>query len=1048
MILAQILKRSVADDEPVLKEFLETMAEPFIAAHSLTAAKGSTHHYFGKNPDQSMVAHIFNGLFPAMRLLALAQHSRPRPYLSDRAQRLYVLGYLMHDLNKIRGLMEEVGTANQAQVQLALTMLREELERLNVQAFFPDYALYLQDILYLVVNTQLESGANHSVYQFRDLRHDDEREIGRARDLCKFSDCLAFLVKTPSDVLHGEGRTTFERVVREISGSRFSLVYHQFSDVRGLLTNTVNNGVKSWLAAEPTEGEIGSFVPYLYFPNGIVYLKTDQQAQPDLSTPALWGAIREKLGEECIDSINENTPGFKFNALSNLKYPGYFEDLLTPLGFTDLLVKACLRTRANVTKSTFESLQSIEAAGKLPPNFNLDYYPLDDARIAIVGRFLLNFDKIILERIKQPDVRQELTLQIRTIFKLSDETAALAQQIPSSGGLDYRYFWLGAQFVAQHRTLDQEGEEPGSVAHFLNSFIAQTRPLFELALQESWQGTLLPQLAKYVEAHLSFGGFGHNFTPTPTLPDFQAELDNYVSAKRRQQARLPCTVCNSSYLVEGRKQNDTEVLFQPWVYKNRLPLYVSENAGGICAICLLEMMLRQLRQQDELKLTGKDFEEQQIKFCYLYPSYFFTTETAALVGQVVNSLKTLSIKELSRKLSDTLLEPVDYLGLDMFQSDESYEENVRRRGYYRMDYDEKDTQGLIFFGLKALSREPTATETWAIPAMLGLMLPLVLGCKAVISDNYMPLFASGEDFKETVVLDAPHHFLSYLLTSDPDVTEGMNERQLERERDKLRITPAGRVRIDKVLEKLRLLSRVYFINYDTYGEEKGEPKWSMLNRVARGVRSDPLNIFRFLAMQARAKDAKSLVEGYWPMQTRRYMQAYTDIWNGLKQVTVGDDPMEIISNMVERYTTFYRPTFRSASIVRPVDIAAKVLFANPQERVQHETEYAQDVKLVMQGELMRWLDRVRGSEGAGRAAFYGKEISEKEAPAIQAFTDFFYDDVYRAYCRGQAGLLRSRLNNIKSGCEAYYSLNWRKWSKNPPETSDPNTDANAALPNV
>jgi CRISPR-associated protein Csc3 len=1026
MLQAQILKRCVSDDEPVLADFVASMVEPFITQHSLTAAKGSTHHYFGKNPDQSMVAHVFNGIFPTMRLLALAQKFRRREYLSDTGQRLYILGYAMHDLNKIRGLMEEISTADQSQVQIALGMLQEELQHLNTVAFFPQYEAYLEDILYLVVNTQLESGANRSSYQFPNRCH-DEREIERARDLCTYSDCLSFLVKNPADVLHGEARATFERVVRDVSDNRFSLAYHQFSDVRGLLTNTINNGVKNLLSPEPEDAsQVGAFISYLYFPNGIVYLQTQRDAQPDLSSGRVWDAVAKTLSADALSRINENTPGFGFNQKSNLKYPTYFEDLLKAVDFINLMIKVCLRTRANVTKSTGEVLQTMTATNKLPPEANLNYYPAEDERIAIVGRFLLNFDKLIMERVLQPEAREALVQLIKATFGFSDEVMAVAEKIPSNGGMDYRYFWLGAQFVARQRHLSPEGEEVGSLRHFLTSFVTAAQPLLEPALQETWRGNLLPQLQKYVTTHLSFGGLGPN--NQPDLPDFQAELGNYLAAKRQPQAKFPCTICNSSYLVEGRKQTDAEVLFQPWVYKNRLPLHANENAGGVCAICLLEMMLRQLKQKDELKLTGKDFEEIRLKFLYLYPCYFFTTETSQLIQELIASLDTFSISETNKKLADTALEPAQYLALELFQSSEAYDEENKPRGYYRMDYDEKDAQGLIFFGMKALNRDPSATETWALPALMGLMLPLVLGCKVVVSDNYLPLFASGEDFKETVVLDAPHHFLSYLLTSDLDSTEGLTEKRLAKVKS-LGISPAGRVRIDKVMEKLRLLSRAYFINYDTYRGSKGEPGWNMLNRVARAIRTDPLNIFHFLAMQARAGDAKSLAEGFWPRHTQRYMNAYDDIWSSLEKVIGGKNPMEVISGLVERYTLFYRPTFRSSSIVRPIELTAKLLLAHPREKVQGEEEYAHDMKLIMQGELMRWLERVRNSEGSGRAVFYGRDVSEKEAPALQDFTDFFYDEVFKRYCRGQAGLLRSRLNNIKSGCEAYYSVNWKKWGK-------------------
>src|SRR4051794_16805218 len=126
MILTDILAGAVSPDDPVLTAFVETVASAFIARHALTPAKGSTQLFFGQNHDQSMVAHIFNGLFPAMRLLALADRGRARPHLSDTGQRLLLLGYTMHDLNKLRHLHDDLATGTRAQVEEALALLRDE----------------------------------------------------------------------------------------------------------------------------------------------------------------------------------------------------------------------------------------------------------------------------------------------------------------------------------------------------------------------------------------------------------------------------------------------------------------------------------------------------------------------------------------------------------------------------------------------------------------------------------------------------------------------------------------------------------------------------------------------------------------------------------------------------------------------------------------------------------------------------------------------------------------------------------------------------------
>jgi len=1069
MILAQLLNRAVLPEEKVLAEFVQTMAEPFIATHTLTPAKGSTHHYFGKNQDQSMVAHIFNGIFPTMRLLAQADLQRSRPYLSETGQRLYILGYAMHDLNKIKGMMDEVGTANRQQVQAALAMLAEELARVNAAAFFPGYADYLEDILFLVINTQLVSGVNLSTYQFPGLVH-DERERSRARDLCTYSDCLSFLVKSPADVLHGDAAKTLTRVVDAVSDKQFSLVYHQFSDVRGLLTNLVNNGVKEQLTRPDATDEPTDLLPYLYFPNGTVYLKTDRQVQSDSSPNAVWVAVENKLKTVCVNDdphlsrINENTPGFGFDNKSILKFPSYFYDLLRPEQFVAAMIPVCLRTKANVTESTLASMQKLQTnppreKDRLPSSVSFANYNPADERIASVGRFLRNFDRLIVEKVEQTDKEAgaALRLLMQTTFGFSKEELATALLIPSRGGLDFRYFWLAAQFLSRTPGLATEGEDEGSLTHFLRRFVNEASPLFSTQLVASWQGVLLPQLRRYLSDHLSFGGFNQ---PAIPAPDFAAELQAYTAAKRGRAASLPCTVCNSSYLVkdsegQAQAQNEAATIFQPYVYKNRLPLNAAENAGGICAICLLEMMLRQLLQRDKKRKIGKDFEEVQRKFIYLYPSYFFTTETAALVGTIVGKMTNFSVHEANKRLAKTKLTPLDYLDLPMFDTSDYDEEDNPRRGYYNMEYAEGEVQGLTFFGLQALGNEPTASERWTTPAILGLMLPLVLGCKVVVSDNYLPLFASGEDFKETVVLDAAHPFLSYLLPAD---REWLTNEQAAKARKPPEpgMSPSGRIRIDRVMDKLRLVSRAYFINYDTYGEPR-DPKWQMINRTARALRSDPLNVFAYLVRQARKEDAKSLAFGYWPERCARYMQAYADIWNGLCEVlggkykvrVVNDDssttlklvdapsgakgehPMEVVSGLVDRYAIFYSPDLgASASIVRPLESTAKLLLARPYDKgVQSEAEYAADIKLMIQGELMRWLDRIRNSEGSGRAMFYGRAISEQEAPALANFADFFYDKVFKGYCRGELGLLRSRLNNLKSGCEAYYSLNWRRWRK-------------------
>jgi CRISPR type I-D-associated protein Csc3/Cas10d len=70
------------------------------------------------------------------------------------------------------------------------------------------------------------------------------------------------------------------------------------------------------------------------------------------------------------------------------------------------------------------------------------------------------------------------------------------------------------------------------------------------------------------------------------------------------------------------------------------------------------------------------------------------------------------------------------------------------------------------------------------------------------------------------------------------------------------------------------------------------------------------------------------------------------------------------------------------------------------------------------------MDRVRSKSATGRALFWGKDISEKEQPAIRAFVEYFYHKVFTNYCQGERGELRSRINRFKDGCEAYYTYHY------------------------
>jgi len=436
------------------------------------------------------------------------------------------------------------------------------------------------------------------------------------------------------------------------------------------------------------------------------------------------------------------------------------------------------------------------------------------------------------------------------------------------------------------------------------------------------------------------------------------------------------------------------------VYKNKLSLYAGKNAGGVCAICALELMLRQILQKGQLRLTGSKFEALKTKYLAVYPNFFFTAETGAMVQGILDQLQDINFFTVRRQLERRDITIGELLKLEAFAAPNSNQS----KPYIYVDEEEEDEDedtlvdgdeleeaasqdgstersyikfektaypGICFFGMRA-GKDNDDTSTWAMPAFLALALPLVTNTKVVISEMSLPLFSSGRDFRETVIFDAPHPYLDRLLKGK-------------------------RVRVNELLKKIRLLTSIYSVNLDTFAKQ-GKPEWKHLSRIARDLETDPLFLFSYLRKQQRA-------DSLYASEVDQYIHIYQKIL---------EEDLGNIQNCVDRYTVFYRGGYQSHSILKPVDIVAKAIINSPMN-IEED-----DLLWQIQGELKSWLDRVRSRQATGYALFWGKDVDSHEAPAVREFVRYFNNEVFLNYCQGERGILRSRLNRFKDGCEAYY----------------------------
>ncbi len=1053
-VLQQVTKGFAAGSKvhTVATLFAETMLEPMFERYSLYPAKGTTVAHYAHNADQMMLTHILNGLFPTLTLVNEAQRRKLARLsrLEVEELKIYILAYSMHDLDKILG--DKLNTLTTKATIEACQKMAEELEKINAQAFLPDVDDWISEILWLAVNTQRSRDINlsHSTFVSQGstpitdavleaFRPKTDRFRTRVeptlRELCTLSDLVAFFVKSPEDILLGNPAIRSYGIldlVRQLTDNQFSLVYHKLAEVRGFLSNQINNATMRYLLnIYPKEQE--PLIPLLYFPNGVVYLDPLHRPAPIIDRKAVSTAVKEEIREACSPVIAEGA-GIGFNHLGLLNYPGYFHDFLNVKEFLDLFARKAWESKGAFAENTLQKMKKLQAERSIPESIGLDYSP--NERITKLGLFLINYMKLIDKHLSKTFPHQKTALEKQLIARLGENIWNKAQQIPSSGGLDYRYYWLAAQYLDSHPLAVYEEESPGaSLQGLFNELVSELMQVAGKVLEAApdFQGPYLRDLPEYLNKNLSFGW--ETQTNVESLPDFVSELNGYTAAKKPRHNELTCTICNSAYPTN--KQEEASVLFQPWVYKNRLPLYNSENAGGICSICSLELMLRQALLQDKpggqgrIKMTGKGYEDMELKYFFLYPGFFFTHQTYSLVDYIIRKMKNLKLYEVCELLRErSKISTADILSLNFFnlimaerrlvnrKEREEKEDQEEKGSVYLFDrYDQQQYPGFIFFAKKTFSKKKrpgestkATTASWVEATWLGLALPLVTGARVVVTESFLPLYNSSADFPETVILDAPHQSVRHLL---PTSSAHLRLDQLYGSSDSKRIEG------EWIGGALAAFSRAIELHIDT--ERSGSDlKLERFSRIARDLETDQLFVFSFLKEQIR-RDKLDSIPG---IKARHYNDIYHQLITYYHS-TEGDIMQKTETRherLTDLYLKFYLPFNEkrkwpnSHAILRPVDIAAKSIIKDTLNLT------AEEIKLEMVAAIKAWLEIVDKKGATGRVIAHGKEQDR----LVWQFVETFYNEIFLGYAEGQRSLLNSRLNRLKNACEEVFSMRMQK----------------------
>ncbi|WP_029215466.1 type I-D CRISPR-associated protein Cas10d/Csc3 [Kallotenue papyrolyticum] len=1044
-----LLRRAVAERPAVLRDFVEQLAPRLLLRFSSVPALGGsgqppardpelpasalehtpeTWQRFAQGHDQSLAAHLFNGIFAGARI---AERLPSDKALTEEEWRVWILGFIVHDYTKVYGI--QIAPQHLDDIRALIRRLGRDL---RFDAFLAAWERYLDDIVFIAQNTQKVQGANLDWSAYLNLGLHPRRLL-KLRHLASFADVLVHIAH-PADVggRDSRGRDTAQNL-RSTLGMLFGLegaprlAYHQLTEVRGLLSNLINNALLRALEAQGYE-------PFLFFPDGVVYL-APQHAGAELDHAALLEELWQRVGlalagvgapdaepgdDTAAESEEGDGGGLRITRTKDyLKVPPVLYELLTPAQLLAAGRRAALAIR-NALAAERLGAEEAEARGLALAGLSGKE---KKAQLAVLGQEraqreglptdvrvdqLAEFLGFVWRRLLQewwPKAEWTTRLLLET---LELQTITPAQATAQRGGTPSGWFYVAARYLQQHPL------DPAQLEALMEQI--GERVLAELEAL----GQRPPQQERFSAAFRDYvAGVvvldGRMLAADDALQQrFAREWRHYVT--RKAANKLLCSICSSPY--EAQNQDKSEVLFKPQQYSNKGRLDSATVVRGICPICALEMMLRQVQQG----LAAGRAQDQKPITLYLYPTYFFTPETAQVARDFVGQLRDLPLPDLIRYLDrhgfelETLARYPNFLA----PADEAF----TPRTVQRPAYSEEDLATLFFFSLRAPMSGPTDTDAWIMPTFYALALPLLLDVKVVATESFVPIYSSGAEFRETAVLDAPHGFVRYIV-------------------------PRPALRVDEIAPQLWRLLRLYQLHLDAYSRSTrtwDDLRWGMFNGLLKDLVTDPLAVFSAYERKqrqaqgeqegARRSRAQSGArDGIAPFEVQRYLAIYQAVVAGRR-----DDPMDMIRRLVDGYAAFYRAgSLKSAyGVVRPLATAIAVT-------VESDPATApDDLLLLIAGALNDDMERVRGNQAEGydpiaRDTSLGSypERLALSRQKIEEFARLFRDEVFLGYCRGDRGLLRERANRLRSAARFAYLSTYAYTHR---ETSDVADEADAA----
>jgi CRISPR-associated protein Csc3 len=947
--------------------------------------------------DQSLIAHLLNGLLPVTALVHRLRRldTSVTRYLDERAYRFFIAAYILHDWEKLPGvaamLEARFGEGFKPDPvkhrDIFEQVLSEWTRRLGLDEFLAAGGLgvvseHFDTLAWIAQNTQ-EKYETHRPTRGFDLSL-SEKVCALCASLTKLADKLASIVKHPADI----ATTSITDLLHVLSDAQLRFTHHTVAEVRGVLTNIINNALLD------AHRELG-WQPLLFFPNGAVYLGAADAAAVEAAN--LPDAVIAKVRKLCARQLKARHVGFGRDG-KGLKFADYYWLFFDAPELAQVCARAaCRKIHENTNPATAKrsaSLVEFRRKKLLPETLAVDFG--DNWRVDLLAEACdLIERKVWLEACASQKLAPPLDVAQAILDKLGlanlrgdfDHIANLNEAIRkagekgNTGGVPLAWYYAAAQFYEQPQN---KGKSQDEAQQFVEELAEAAAEKMAEAIKESFPADAPDgwgDLRRYVAEMVSLPQTPRELTPAA----FTTELARYENTKLRGGAK-PCSLCSSAYAVQ--EQMESGVLFAPQVFTNKQVLFGSQAKRHICSICAAEMMLRQILM-NRTAASGGDFEGTKYRYLYIYPTYYFSTETNRFLREAYQKLKATSFRTgvrdhlISRETHAVDFSLARFQSLDSLLIDEALE--IEQDRVFKMQYPQDDPLTFFFAGLPP-GRDATDTESWVMPVFLALVLPFVFDAKVVVSESPAPLFNSGAEFEETVFIDAPHSSAELLIGKQ-------------------------RLRLDEIAPHLRRLTAAYAIHLDANARQTKsgyDANWGRLSELARDLKTSPLYVFHYLNVWLRKQDK---LDSPPLSRVREYLELYKFI-----------EPEQKHMNHPRKLTELYRRFYRAKSmfakanaILKPIDTAADALLGADRALFTQADGALVD---VVAAELNALMQRVHRSEAEGR---WVVSNSEEERPLVREFAEYFVNDLFLGALKGDAARLAgTQVNLLRDTCDTLY----------------------------